>query len=150
MKSTLIMILCESTQTPLETVELFYEYWRPWLHSLSASYESFTPSTDEEGGRLCYGHALVILLLPLWFVCDCCRHRGCCFSFCGFVLSVVHSTGAKLVDSVGIHPINPALIEVNKEDNICGSRKKLWCKCIKKVSETISLFLKENVSQFWS
>lgn len=31
---------------------------------------------------------------------------------------MVCSTGAKLVDSVGIHPIDPTLIKVNEEDNI--------------------------------
>lgn len=56
---------------------------------------------------------LIVLLLPLWFVCD--AGGG---SVCRVVLSVVYSAGAKLVDPVGIDPIDPALVKVDEEHHI--------------------------------
>lgn len=66
---------------------------------------------------------LIVLLLPLWFVCDggglsVCGGGGCAWRV---VLSVVYSAGAELVDPVGIDPIDPTLVKVDEEHHICRS-----------------------------
>lgn len=69
------------------------------------------------------GSRSVILLLPFWFVCDvgsCGGGSNCCA-----VLHLVYSTGAKLVDPVGVNPVDPALVKVDEEHHIWGAGKKI-------------------------
>lgn len=77
------------------------------------------------------GSRLIVLLLPFWFVCDAGSCAGGSADRRCAVLDLVHSTGAVLVDPVGIHPVDPALVQVDEEHHIWsgGESKK------KKVSD---------------
>lgn len=87
------------------------------------------------------GSRLIVLLLPFWFVCD----AGSCAGGSGdcrcAVLHLVHSTGAVLVDPVGIDPVDPTLVKVDEEHHIwsVGERKK------KKLEMAIGLPTNERV-----
>lgn len=70
------------------------------------------------------GSRLVILLLTFWFVCEvgsCGGGSNCCR--CA-VLHLVYSAGAKLVDPVGINPVDPALVKVDEEHHVWRGGKK--------------------------
>lgn len=62
---------------------------------------------------------LIVLLLPLWFVCDGGGRSGSSVcTVCSCCVVRAYSAGAKLVDPVGIDPIDPALVKVDEEHHI--------------------------------
>lgn len=81
------------------------------------------------GSELKAGSCLIVLLLPFWFVCD----AGSCAGGSSYrrcaVLHLVRAAGAKLVDPVGVDPVDPALVKVDEEHHIWsaeggGEKKK--------------------------
>lgn len=122
---------CDSLWSHIESEQLnclFFPFfvflkWRPGQLN-----NNFTPcpyftsllalsGESAQGGRqrLCS----VIFLLPLWFVRvghSCSRS---CVRHCLIVLHLVHSAGAELIDPVGIHPVDPALVQVDEEHYVC-------------------------------
>lgn len=85
--------------------------------SLPNFYKSSSPHQSGSWGKISARSSLIVLLLLLWLVCD----GG---SICCAALGMVKSTGAKLVDPVGIDSIDPALVKVDEENHIC--RKANW------------------------
>lgn len=70
------------------------------------------------------GSLSVILFLPFWFVCDVGSCGGGSNRCRCAVLRLVYSAGAKLVDPVGINPVDPALVKVDEEHHIWRVEEK--------------------------
>lgn len=113
------MILCGSTQKSEGTVELHFFFFV--VASMTAKRQTpfaayfphvlFTPAGRQIWAWFC----LILLLILLWFVRD---GGGSSICRCCVVLRLVYSAGAKLVDPVGIDPIDPALVKVDEEHHV--------------------------------
>lgn len=107
---------------------VFFLSWRPAKPpSQLIFHKSSCPQRWGPGRKMKAGSCLVILLLTFWFVCkvgSCGGGSNCCR--CA-VLHLVYSAGAKLVDPVGINPVDPALVKVDEEHHVCRGGKKNNC-----------------------